>query len=122
MKNHGGKGAQIPDLQTILPDLPQAAFLYELVPMLWARPEVFGLWLDGSMGRGEADLYSDVDLYISVETTALDEWLAIDIAQFFGDHYAAHRLSKFADDLFVFHVYAGMVLLPGALTGSTSMS
>ena len=40
-----------------------------------------------------------------METAALGQWLETDIAALFGKQYAAHRLSKFADDLFVFHVY-----------------
>lgn len=49
-----------------LPDLPQRAFLEELVRDLWADPKVAALWLGGSLARGEGDAYSDVDLRVAV--------------------------------------------------------
>lgn len=88
-----------------LPALPQIQFLYELVPTLWQRPEVQAIWLEGSLGRGNADLYSDVDLYVGVAPAALEQWRAVDLKQLFGDHYAAHHFSLFAEDFFVYHVY-----------------
>ncbi|MFN8442950.1 MAG: nucleotidyltransferase domain-containing protein [Caldilineaceae bacterium] len=90
---------------TQLPQLPQAEFLHQLAPALWQRPEVQAVWLEGSMGRGNADLYSDVDLYVAVDTQALDEWRTLDVAALFGKHYAAHLVSNFAEDFFVYHVY-----------------
>ncbi len=88
-----------------LPALPQTQFLRQLAPDLWQRADVLALWLEGSMGRGNADLYSDVDLYVGVEPEQLEEWRTLDVAQLFGEHYAAHLFSNFAKDFFVFHVY-----------------
>jgi predicted nucleotidyltransferase len=88
-----------------LPQLPQVAFLHQLAPTLWQRPDVQGLWLEGSLGRGNADLYSDVDLYISVTPAAHAAWRALAVAELFEDHYAAHHYSEFAADFIVYHVY-----------------
>ncbi len=88
-----------------LPDLPQISFLHKLVPMLWQRPDVEALWLEGSLGRGNADLYSDIDLYVGVTDDAHDGWRELDVAGLFGDLYAAHDFSNFAADFFVYHVY-----------------
>jgi predicted nucleotidyltransferase len=88
-----------------LPDLPQVAFLAQLLPTLWQRPDVEALWLEGSLGRGNADLYSDIDLYVGVTPDAHDGLRALDVAALFGEVYAAHHFSDFAADFFVYHVY-----------------
>lgn len=88
-----------------IPHLSQADFLHQLVPILWQRPNVLAVWLEGSMGRGNADRYSDVDLYVGVENGTLDEWRALAVAPLFADQYAAHLLSVFSEDFFVYHVY-----------------
>ena len=88
-----------------LPALPQIDFLYQLAPRLWQRPDVLGIWLEGSLARGNADRYSDVDLYVGVEPTALEQWRALDVPALFGEPYAAHLFSHFSDDFFVYHVY-----------------
>lgn len=88
-----------------IPPLAQADFLHQLVPMLWQRPGVLAIWLEGSMGRGNADRYSDVDLYVGLADRVLDEWRALDVAPLFADQYAAHLLSVFSEDFFVYHVY-----------------
>ncbi len=90
---------------TGLPALPQVAFLTTLAPILWQRPDVLGLWLEGSLGRGNADLYSDVDLYVGVTPETLDDWRSLAVEPLFGDQYAAHFVSNFAADFFVYHVY-----------------
>lgn len=88
-----------------LPTLPQIAFLYKLVPALWQHPDVVGLWLEGSLARGNADRYSDVDLYVGVTPATLDDWRTLAIASLFGDQYAAHFFSTFGEKFFVYHVY-----------------
>lgn len=85
--------------------IAQAQFLYTLAPVLWQRPGVLALWLEGSLARGNADRYSDVDLYVGVEPASLEQWRALDVPSLFGDHYAAHLFSYFSDDFFVYHVY-----------------
>ena len=91
--------------------LPQTALLHQLVPTLWQRPGVEALWLEGSLGRGNADLYSDVDLYIGVTDSTFDAWRTLDVAALFGEQYAAHHYSEFAEDFIVYHVYlaAGVI-------------
>jgi hypothetical protein len=88
-----------------LPALPQLDFLYKLAPLLWQRPDVVALWLEGSLGRGNADLYSDVDLYVGVAPATLTEWRTLAVEALFGDQYAAHSFSNFGEDFFVYHVY-----------------
>lgn len=90
-----------------LPQLPQLSFLHQLAPSLWQRPDVEALWLEGSLGRGNADLYSDVDLYICVVPDAHNDWRTLDVAALFGNTYAAHHYSEFAADFIVYHVYLG---------------
>ena len=89
----------------LIPNLPQTDFLSELAGSLWQRDSVIGLWLEGSMGRGTADPYSDVDLYAGVTSDSLDDWQSLDVSVLFGDAYAAHYYSYFDADLFVFHVF-----------------
>lgn len=88
-----------------LPDLPQIAYLHQLVPILWQRPDMLALWLEGSFGRGNADLYSDVDLHVGVTAETHGSWRTLDVASLFGDLYAAHHFSDFAEDFIVYHVY-----------------
>ena len=90
---------------TGVPAMPQTDFLQQLAPRLWQRPDVLAMWLEGSLARGNADRYSDVDLYVGVEPTALAEWRALDVPDLFGAPYAAHLFSHFSDDFFVYHVY-----------------
>ena len=87
------------------PALPQTTLLQALAPLLWQDPTVQALWLEGSLARGNADRYSDVDLYISVTDAMLDQWRAIEPAQLFGAHYMAHIVSNFGAAFFVYHVY-----------------
>lgn len=96
---------EITNLEIVLPDFPQTQHLHQLVPMLWARSDVEALWLEGSLGRGNADLYSDVDLYVGVTPEAHAAWRTVDIPELFGDTYAAHHFSNFAENFFVYHVY-----------------
>jgi hypothetical protein len=57
---------------TILPDLPQSQRLAALVADQWADPNVVALWLGGSLARGEANRYSDVDLHVALRPEAYD--------------------------------------------------
>ena len=53
---------------SVLPDLPQRPLLTELAQELWADPTVSAVWLGGSLARGEADAFSDVDLRVAFIT------------------------------------------------------
>ncbi len=90
---------------TGLPALSQTTFLHKLAPLLWQRPDVVGLWLEGSLARGNADRYSDVDLYVGVTAETLDEWRSLAVEALFSDQYAAHFYSTFGEKFFVYHVY-----------------
>ncbi|MCM4081873.1 nucleotidyltransferase domain-containing protein [Paractinoplanes hotanensis] len=48
----------------------RAAWLDETIRTLARHTWVGGIWLVGSLGRGEADAYSDVDLVVAVDHTA----------------------------------------------------
>jgi predicted nucleotidyltransferase len=52
---------------SLLPDLPQKRFLLRVLAELWQDPAVVCLWLTGSLVRGTADIYSDVDLGVAVQ-------------------------------------------------------
>jgi hypothetical protein len=42
-----------------VPTLAQADFLRQLGPVLWQHPNVWAIWLEGGLGRGNADRYRD---------------------------------------------------------------
>lgn len=46
--------------------------LAALVQWVTDDPRLDGLWLQGSLARGDADTLSDIDAYVSVQDTALD--------------------------------------------------
>ncbi|WP_019156300.1 nucleotidyltransferase domain-containing protein [Robertmurraya massiliosenegalensis] len=63
---------------------------------LIADERVLAIFLKGSMGRGEYDEYSDVDLYCMVEEEQ-QEFFLLDRLK----HLAAYRPIKFYDDFFI---------------------
>ena len=52
----------------------QNRFLAALQPALAAEPHIKAAWLTGSLGRGNADRYSDIDLNLWLEEADLDEF------------------------------------------------
>jgi hypothetical protein len=54
----------------------RASWIIQTVSALAARPWAAGGWPVGSMGRGEADAFSDVDLVIAVDATVPESVLA----------------------------------------------
>jgi predicted nucleotidyltransferase len=52
----------------------QAGFLDQLKSYLKADRRICAAWLEGSLGRGDADRYSDVDLHLLVDASAADQF------------------------------------------------
>ncbi len=78
-----------------LPDLPQVKVLKRIVSRLWSREEVQAVWIGGSFGQGNADLYSDVDLRVAVLSDHMDDWTDLDLPVLFEDRCVAHTRSPF---------------------------
>lgn len=78
-----------------LPDLPQVEVLKRIVSRLWSRAEVQAVWIGGSFGQVNADLYSDVDLRIAVLSTHVDDWTDLDLPVLFEGRCVAHTRSTF---------------------------
>ena len=78
--------------------------LVEMTPKLWEHPEVVAVWLGGSIARGKADCYSDVDLRIAVVPEALEAWRHVDLNTQFAGRCVAHVLLPFGQFAFLHHL------------------
>lgn len=87
-----------------LPDLPQLAFLKELLPKLWSEPKVLAIWLGGSFARGNADNYSDIDLRLALRQEDYETW-SPDLEGLFGKLLAHQRL-HFGKEALLHHLIA----------------
>lgn len=76
-----------------LPDLPQVKALKRIVSRLWSKDEVQAVWIGGSFGQGNADLYSDVDLRVAVLSAHVDDWTDLDLPVLFEGRCIAHTRS-----------------------------
>ncbi len=63
---------QVEQILEVLPNLPQSKRLSAFVAELSNDPQVVAVWLGGSMARGTADTYSDVDLRVAVQPVAYE--------------------------------------------------
>lgn len=97
------KPASVLDLEA-LPCLPQLAALAVAAPKIWERPEVAALWIGGSIARGCADIYSDVDLRIAVMPEALEAWRHVDLNTLFAENCVARVLLPFGERAFLHHL------------------
>lgn len=86
-----------------LPDLPQSYFLHTVAANLWAHEDVVALWIGGSLGRGEGDAYSDVDLRVAVRPEAIEQWRTLDPSPIFGQQDVMHWLLPFDSETFLHH-------------------
>jgi predicted nucleotidyltransferase len=87
-----------------LPELPQTALLKEVATGLWQRNEVAAIWLGGSMARGSADAYGDIDLRIAVTQQAFEKWETPDFELIFGTLPLAHHKMYFARYALLHHL------------------
>ena len=58
--------------------------LREMAQRIWKRDDVVGIWVGGSIARGNADRYSDIDLRVAVKAAALSAWEKIDLTELLG--------------------------------------
>ena len=84
-----------------LPDLPQTATIAGLAPRIWRDERVIALWIGGSIGRGAADRYSDVDLLVAVPPEDLNAWRTPDFAALFDDQIVGRQFLSFGSDAFL---------------------
>ena len=56
--------------------LPQYAFANQLATALSQDSRVRAVWLEGSLGRGQGDRHSDVDLHVALNVEDLTEFRA----------------------------------------------
>lgn len=84
-----------------LPDLPQTATIAGLAPRIWRDERVVALWIGGSIGRGAADRYSDVDLRVAVPPEDLNAWRTPDFAALFDDRIVGQQFLPFGGDAFL---------------------
>ncbi len=87
-----------------LPYLPQLEALMAAAPLIWERPEVVALWIGGSIARGNADCYSDVDLRVAVAPDALDAWRQVDLNTLFAGNCVARVLLTFGEHTLLHHL------------------
>ncbi|MBM4458092.1 MAG: nucleotidyltransferase domain-containing protein [Chloroflexi bacterium] len=87
-----------------LPDIPQSSRLRQLAPRLWQAEGMVALWVAGSVATGDADAYSDLDVYIAVAAETADRWREPDLDLFFDGQCVARHISRFSDDLLVHHI------------------
>lgn len=76
--------------------LPQELAVEKIVASLMGDPLVQAIFLKGSMGRGEHDEHSDVDLYCLVNEENRREFLASRV-----EHLRAYRDILLVDDIFI---------------------
>ena len=87
-----------------LPDLPQTKTLKRIASNLWRNVEVRAIWVEGSFGQGNADLYSDVDLRLAVPEARLKEWESPDLTALFEGRCAAHQQLFQNEDSMLLHL------------------
>lgn len=76
--------------------LAQEKAVQQICESLKGDPRVKAVFLKGSMGRGEHDEHSDIDLYCLVDRKGLDSFLSERFR-----HLSAYREIIFMDDIFI---------------------
>jgi predicted nucleotidyltransferase len=87
-----------------LSHLPQYPALCFLMEALWQEPSVRALWLGGSLARGAADDYSDLDLRAAVSPDSLDGWWNRDLQELFEGRILAETHLSFDPAIFLYHL------------------
>jgi hypothetical protein len=88
----------------VLPQMAQERTISWLAPAIWADGRVVALWLGGSLARGEGDLYSDIDLRVTVDPDDLERWRAMDTQGLTGGQVAAGHTFPLGDDALIHHL------------------
>lgn len=89
---------------SLLPDLPQRPLLTDLTRELWADPVVAAVWLGGSLARGEADAFSDVDLRVALASPAEVPEAMSPSARLLSERTAHSTVWRIASDAVFHHV------------------
>ena len=87
-----------------LPDLPQVKYIRHATQVLGPCQDVHAFWLGGSFARGDADLFSDVDMRIAVAGDTIGAWREPDWAVLLGDTVVGQQLLPFAETSFLHHL------------------
>ena len=90
-----------------LPDLPQVRCIRHAAEALGSRPDIRAFWLGGSFARGNADLFSDIDMRIVVARDDLGAWQEPDLAECLGDTVVGQQTLQFDDAVFLHHLVLG---------------
>lgn len=87
-----------------LADLPQTAFLKEVVTRLTNYPEIIAIWLGGSLASHSADEHSDLDLRIAIPSSAFSDWQTPNFKEIFGVEALSHSTLKFSETGMLHHL------------------
>ena len=87
-----------------LPDMPQLKALHRFAPLAWQRPDVIAMWIGGSTARGNADLYSDVDVVVVVQDAALETWKQSWVQSLFGESVVGYKAFPLGEQAFLHHL------------------
>ena len=79
----------------------QKDHIKKVAPTLWQHAEVAAIWIVGSLVRGEADHYSDADLWIAVSPNSLEKWKSPDLAELFDHETVGYRFLRVSDHAFL---------------------
>lgn len=71
---------------------------------IWQQEEVQSLWVGGSIARGDADEYSDIDLRVAVAPGALEAWKSPNFERLFQQEIVGHQLLTFGENAFLHHL------------------
>lgn len=89
---------------SFLPDLPQIETLKQVAPAIWSKEDVRVLWIEGSVGQGTADRYSDVDLRLAVPAARFRKWESPDFPALFKGLCIAHQQLFPQEEAILHHV------------------
>lgn len=88
----------------LLPDLPQCRTFAHFAPRFWEQASVRGLWIGGSLARGDGDPYSDIDLRLAVSADALEGWNIPDFDSLFAGMCLGTLFISFGARAFLHHL------------------
>ncbi len=88
-----------------LQELPQQKTVKDVASALWEQSEVVALWLGGSLARGTADAFSDIDFRLAVAPSHLAYWEIPSFERIF-EHCSVvgHQFLRFHEDAYLHHL------------------